>query len=185
MASRMADHKAGQGEAELVGRPAGGVEEPVRPVVRPRRRQAGAEKHPAHRASPGRGEHPDHQRAEHPERRRRETRPETVQQHGQRNRYRDVREHRRPLFRVGSGSADAPSTSPVSWPYVSPPRRVVPPLDTAGICNPSSIRSIGDILPTSSIDQGKPRKSSTQDTQGGLLTTATRKGPNIHCGVIR
>ena len=95
------DGDAGERQADLVGRPDRPREEPVRPVVRPQRRQPRAHEHPAHRAPPGRREHPDDERPERPERRRGETRPETLQQHRERNRYRDVREHRRPLFRVG------------------------------------------------------------------------------------
>jgi len=124
------DDEPGQGQADLVGRPAGLREEPVRPVMRPQRRQARADEHPAHRPPPGRGQHPHDQGPEHPERRRGETRPETLQQHRERNRYRDVREHRRPLFRVGSGSADARLTSPPSRAFTSPPRRAIPPVDT-------------------------------------------------------
>lgn len=124
------DDEPGECQTDLVGRPDRPREEPVRPVMRPQRRQARADEHPAHCPPPARGEHPDDERPKHPERRRCETRPETLQQHRERNRYRDIREHRRPLFRVATGSVDAPATSPPSWPFTPPPHAVIPPADT-------------------------------------------------------
>jgi|GEM_PF-2173866 len=97
------------------------------------------------------------------ERRRGETRPETVQQYGERSRYHDVREHRCPLFRVGLGTVDAPSTSLASWLSTSPPRGRSRPWTRLAHGRPTSAGLLTPInfpLPAHASDQGKPRKSS-------------------------
>ena len=72
------------GQAQVIGAPAGAGEEPVRPVVRPGPRQARPGQHPAHRPLPGLREEPAGQAAEGAERRGGEQRPEHGQQARQR-----------------------------------------------------------------------------------------------------
>jgi hypothetical protein len=84
-------HQMGQdqvqdGHADLVDRPAGRGEEPVRPVMRPGLGQPGPGEHATDRAPPGLGDHPDRQGAEDLECRRGETPREGVQQPAQRDR---------------------------------------------------------------------------------------------------
>jgi hypothetical protein len=68
-----------RGQADLINRPAGGREEPMRPIMRPRRGQPSPGQHPAHRALPGLRDQPEDHRLEHRERGRRETPSEDVQ----------------------------------------------------------------------------------------------------------
>jgi hypothetical protein len=72
-------------QSDLVDRPAGSGEEPVRPVMRPGRRQPGAGEHAADRPPPGLGDQPDDHRLENLERRRSEATREGVQQPTQRH----------------------------------------------------------------------------------------------------
>ena len=67
-------------QADLVNTPAGGREEPVRPVMRPRAGQPGAGKHPTDCALSGLRDQPDDHGLENAERRRGETPGEGVQQ---------------------------------------------------------------------------------------------------------
>jgi hypothetical protein len=72
-------------QTDLVDLPTGGREEPVRPMMRPRRGQPRPSEHPTHRALPGLRDQPDDHRLEDLERRRRETPREGVQQPAQRD----------------------------------------------------------------------------------------------------
>ncbi len=73
------------GQTDLVDGPAGGGEEPVRPVMRPRCGQSGAGEHPADRALPGLRDQSDGHGLEDLERGRGETPGEGVQQPAQRD----------------------------------------------------------------------------------------------------
>ncbi|HET8662465.1 MAG TPA: hypothetical protein VFM55_26240 [Micromonosporaceae bacterium] len=73
-------HEVEHGQTDLVDRPAGRGEEPMRPMMRPRHGQPGPGEHPAHRPLPGLRDQPDDHRGEDLKRRRRETPGEGVQQ---------------------------------------------------------------------------------------------------------
>lgn len=77
------DH-VGQDQAELVSRPAGLGEEPIRAAVMPHPCQARAGPHPGHGALARLGERPDDQGGERAERRGGEAGPHAVQQVGKR-----------------------------------------------------------------------------------------------------
>jgi hypothetical protein len=90
-------------QAELVDRPAGGREEPMRPVMRAGRGRPGPAEHPAHRTVAGLREQAEDHRVEHLQRRRRETPDEGVHQPAQRDRQADAWKHRRITFGNDSG----------------------------------------------------------------------------------
>jgi hypothetical protein len=89
------DDQPGHRQAQLVGRPGVGGEEPVCPVVADHGLHPGTGQHAGDGAQPGLGDHPDHQQAEHLERPQPEPGSERLQQHGQRARYRQPRKHQR------------------------------------------------------------------------------------------
>jgi hypothetical protein len=80
------DDQPGHCQAQLVGRPGVGGEEPVGPVVADHGLHPGADQHAGNGARPGLGDHPDHQQAEDLKRPSPETGSEPLQQHGQRAR---------------------------------------------------------------------------------------------------
>ena len=73
------DRQRRDGQAQVVGVPAGPGEEAVRPVVRPRPGQARAQQHPGHRPAAGLPGQPRDQAAERSEPRRGEARPQRGQ----------------------------------------------------------------------------------------------------------
>jgi hypothetical protein len=85
----------GHRQAQLVGRPGVGGEEPVHAVVGDHGLHPGADQHAGDGAQPGLGDHPDRQQAEHLKRPQPETGSEPLQQRGQRARYRQPRKHQR------------------------------------------------------------------------------------------
>jgi hypothetical protein len=89
------DDQPGHRQTQLVGRPGVGGEEPVCPVVADHGLHPGTDQHAGDGAQPSLGDHPDCQQAEHLERPQPETGSESLQQHGQRARYRQPRKHQR------------------------------------------------------------------------------------------
>jgi hypothetical protein len=111
------DDQPGHRQAQLVGRPGVGGEEPVGPVVADHGLHPGTGQHAGDGAQPGLGDRPDRQQAEHLKRPQPETGSEPLQQHDQRARYRQPRKHQRIPLTQGR------KVTALMLPHPTPPAR--------------------------------------------------------------